>query len=137
MEHWKYSACCSLAVAGMAIAFPIGGGIAWILGIVVNYILILLSGQSATEKPAVLWIGVIIIISAVVLSGRIYNLISKEKMQPSQKGIWLSVSAGLFIAFFYGFVVKSLDPEFVSGGTGWLTPYTGIVFLHLVWFSAP
>ena len=121
----------AIAIAGMAIAFPIGGGIAWILGIVINYILILLSGQSATGRPLVLWIGVVIIISAIVLSGRIYDQISKERKQPSQKGIWLSVSAGLFIAFFYGFVVKSLDPGFVAGGTGSLTPYTGIVFFAL------
>lgn len=121
----------AIAIAGMAIAFPIGGGIAWILGIIINYILILLSGQPATGRPLVLWIGVVIIISAIVLSGRIYDRISKERKQPSKKGIWLSVSAGLFIAFFYGFVVKSLDPEFVSGGTGNLTPYTGIVFFAL------
>ena len=118
----------AIAIAGMAIAFPIGGGIAWILGIVFNYVLILLSGQEATEKPIVLWIGVVIIISAIILSGRIYDRISKEKKQASKKGILLSVFAGLAIAFFYGFVVKSLDPVYVSGGTGNLTPYTGIVF---------
>ncbi len=121
----------AIAVAGMAIAFPIGGGIAWILGIIVNYILIILSGQSGTERPMVLWIGVIIIISAIILSGKIFKRISKDKDQASGKGIWLSIIAGLFIAFFYGFVVKSLDPEFVSGGTGNLTPYTGIVFFAL------
>ncbi len=121
----------AIAVAGMAIAFPIGGGIAWILGIIVNYVLILLSGQSATERPLILWIGVIIIVSAIILSGKIFKGISKEKNQASGKGIWLSIIAGLFIAFFYGFVVKSLDPEFVSGGTGNLTPYTGIVFFAL------
>ncbi len=121
----------AIAIAGMAIAFPIGGGIAWILGIIFNYILILLSGQQAAGRPILLWTGVVIIISAIVLSGRIYKRISKEKKQPSKKGILLSVFAGLVIAFFYGFVVKSLDPEFVSGGTGNLTPFTGIVFFAI------
>ncbi len=121
----------AIAVAGMAIAFPIGGGIAWILGIVVNYILILLSGKVASEKPVMLWVGVAIIISAIFLSGKIYKLISENKKQTSGKGIWLSIIAGLFIAFFYGFVVKSLDPQFVSGGTGKLTPYTGIFFFAI------
>ncbi len=121
----------AIAVAGMAIAFPIGGGIAWIMGIVFNYILIVLSGQQATERPLILWIGVAVIISAIILSGKIFNRISKEKKQPSTKGILLSVIAGLFIAFFYGFVVKSLDPAFVSGGTGNLTPYTGIFFFAI------
>ncbi len=121
----------AISVAGLAIAFPIGGGIAWILGIIINYILILLSGQEASEKPVTLWIGVVIIITAIVLSGKIYDKVAKEKKQASLKGVVLSVMAGLFIAFFYGFVVKSLDPSFVAGGTGKLTPYTGIVFFTL------
>ena len=35
------------------------------------------------------------------------------------------------IAVFYGFVVKSLDNTFVSGGTGTLTPYTALFFFSL------
>jgi glucose uptake protein len=30
--------------------------------------------------------------------------------------------------FFYGLVVKSLDPLYVVGGSGLLTPYTGVFF---------
>jgi glucose uptake protein len=43
----------------------------------------------------------------------------------------LSVMGGLFIAFFYGFVAKSLDGQFVSGGTGNLTPSTAIIFFTM------
>jgi glucose uptake protein len=121
----------AIAVAGMAIAFPIGGGLAWVLGIIINYILIMLSGQVGAGNPMALWLGVFIIIAAIVLSGKIYRLKSRDQKQTSWKGIILSVSAGLFIAFFYGFVVKSLDPAFVSGGTGNLTPYTGIVMFSV------
>ena len=118
----------AISIAGLAIAFPIGGGIAWILGIAINYVLIMLAGKVATENPTTLWIGVAIIIAAIVLSGKIYAKTAKEKKQKSTKGVILSVIAGLFIAFFYGFVVKSLDPSFVTGGTGNLTPYTGMIF---------
>jgi glucose uptake protein len=118
----------AISVAGMSIAFPIGGGIAWILGTVVNYLIIVLSGGIASNKPVALWAGVIIIISAIVLSGIIYNRISKIRRKTSLAGILLSVFAGLLIAFFYGFVVRSLDPAFVSGGGGNLTPYTALVF---------
>ena len=118
----------AISVAGLAIAFPIGGGIAWILGIVINYVLIILSGKTASQNPTTLWIGVAVIIAAIILSGKIYEKTAKEKKEKSTKGVMLSVIAGLFIAFFYGFVVKSLDPSFVSGGTGNLTPYTGMVF---------
>jgi len=118
----------AISIAGLAIAFPIGGGIAWVLGIIINYILIMMTGQVASENPTYLWIGVLIIVSAIILSGKIYEKTAKEKKEKSTKGVMLSVVAGLFIAFFYGFVVKSLDPAFVSGGTGNLTPYTGMVF---------
>ena len=40
----------------------------------------------------------------------------------------LAVVAGLAIMFFYGLVVKSLDMQYVAGGTGTLTPFTGVLF---------
>ena len=45
-----------------------------------------------------------------------------------KKGILLAIMAGIAIMFFYGLVVKSLDPQYVAGGTGTLTPYTGVFF---------
>jgi glucose uptake protein len=118
----------AIAVAGMSVAFPIGGGLAWILGIVLNYINVLMKGGTPTAKPALLWTGVVIIITAIFMSGKSYSNLSKEKKKPSMKGIILSVIAGLFIAFFYPVVVNSLDPAFVSGGKGTLTPYSGVFF---------
>jgi len=121
----------AIAMAGLAIAFPIVGGIAWLLGVIFNYLIIELSGGVASEKPVILWTGVSIVISGIVISGVIYNNISKEKKEKSLKGIIISVFAGLFISFFYGFVVKSIDPLFVSGASGNFTPYTAIVFFTL------
>jgi glucose uptake protein len=119
----------AIATAGISVAFPIGGGIAWIVGIIFNYIVILLDQKVPTEKPLLLWAGVGVIIVAILLNGKAYRRLSREKKKPSLRGILLSVFGGLFIAFYYGFVIKSLDGEFVSGGTGNLTPSTAIVFL--------
>ena len=121
----------AIAVAGMSVAFPIGGGIAWILGIIINYILVVLAGKVPTNKPFVLWAGVVIIVVAIVLSGKAFKRVASVQKKPSAKGIMLSLVAGVFIAFFYGFVVKSLDGQFVSGGTGNLTPFTAIVFFTI------
>ncbi len=118
----------AIAIAGMSVAFPIGGGIAWILGIIINYTLVVLAGQVPSNKPVVLWAGVLIIIVAIILSGKAFKKVAIAQKKPTAKGIGLSVIAGVFIAFFYGFVVKSLDGQFVSGGTGNLTPFTAIVF---------
>jgi glucose uptake protein len=121
----------AIAVAGMSVAFPIGGGIAWILGIVINYIIVAISGNTPSNKPALLWLGVVIIIAAITLSGRAYHQLSRIQNKPSLKGILLSVFGGLFIAFFYGTLVRSLDGRFVAGGTGNLTPFTAIFFFAL------
>jgi len=118
----------AIAVAGMSVAFPIGGGIAWILGIILNYINVVMKGGTPSAKPELLWIGLVIIIAAIFLSGKSYSNLTREKKKPSAKGLVLSVIAGLFIAFFYPVVVNSLDPAFVSGGKGTLTPYTGVFF---------
>lgn len=121
----------AIAIAGMSVAFPIGGGLAWVLGIILNYINVLAKGGNPSNNPVELWIGVAIIVAAIVLSGKSYQNLSKEKKQASLKGIIISVIAGLFIAFFYPVVVNSLDPQFVSGGKGTLTPYTGVFFFAI------
>jgi len=121
----------AISVAGLSVAFPIGGGIAWILGIIINYIVVEMSGNTATGKPGFLWSGVVIIIVAIYLSSVAYNKLAKEQKKPSFKGIILSVIAGLFIAFFYGVLVRSLDGAIVAGGTGKLLPFTSISFFSI------
>lgn len=126
----------AIAIAGMSVAFPIGGGIAWVLGIILNYINVILKGGNPSNNPVELWIGVGIIVAAIFLSGKSYQKLTKGKKQASMKGILISVIAGLFIAFFYPVVVNSLDAQFVSGGKGTLTPYTGVFFFAVgVFFS--
>ena len=52
----------AIAVAGMSVAFPIGGGIAWVLGIILNYINISMKGGNPSNYPVLLWIGIAVII---------------------------------------------------------------------------
>ena len=121
----------AIAVAGMSVGFPIGGGIAWILGIIVNFILVILDKGKPEGNVTLLFGGVIVIIVAIYLSMLSYRRLAKEQKKPSAKGILLSVGAGLLIAFFYGLVVKSLDNSFVTGGTGNLTPFSGVFFFSV------
>jgi glucose uptake protein len=121
----------AISVAGMSVAFPIGGGIAWVLGIILNYINISMKGGIPTDNPAMLWSGVVFIMIAIFLSGKSYKNLSKTKQKTSLKGIMLSVLAGTFIAFFFPMVVNSLDPAFVTSGKGSLTPYSGVFFMAI------
>ena len=120
----------AMAVAGMSVGFPIGGGLAWVLGICVNFVLEL-SADKPQSKTGMLFTGVAFIIAAIYLSMLSYRRLAKEQKKPSAKGILIALAAGVTIAFFYGLVVKSLDPAFVGGGAGTLTPFTG-VFLFAI-----
>jgi glucose uptake protein len=119
----------AIAVAGMSVGFPIGGGLAWIGGIAFNYMLITLSGQLYPGNQTLLWAGVAIIVVAIFVCAAIYrrSLPAGQASTP-RKGILLAVVAGVAIMFFYGLVVKSIDPQYVSGGAGSLSPYTGVFF---------
>jgi len=114
-----------IAVAGMSVAFPIGGGIGWILGIVINYV------ARPAGDPILLFGGSLIIIGAIVLSMIAYRRLARKQEKPSLKGILLSLLAGIAIAFFYNFVAQSLDSEITVEATGKLTSYTAVFFFSL------
>lgn len=122
----------AIAVAGMSVGFPIGGGLAWIGGIVFNYLLIVIAGESYPGNQLLLWIGVLVICVAIFICSKAYSKLSSDgKQGGAAKGIILALIAGIAIMFFYGLVVKSLDAQYVKGGTGSLTPYTGVFFFAL------
>ena len=127
----------AIALAGMSVAFPIGGGIGWIGGIIFNYIIEVGGGSQIAPLPKLmLWSGVVVVFVAIALSMVAYNKKSVQQKKPSAKGIILSVLSGAGFAFFYGFVVKSLDPSFVDGGQGNLGPYSGSFFFTVGAFVA-
>jgi glucose uptake protein len=112
----------AMAVAGMSVGFPIGGGLAWVLGIIVNLIF---SGAQG-NNTSILFIGVALIVAAIYFCMLAYRKLASDKKSSTSKGLLISLAAGIVIAFFYGLVVKSLDPAFVAGGSGNLTPFTGV-----------
>lgn len=121
----------AIAVAGMAIGFPIGGGIAWVIGILFSFFMVIAAGGVNPGNSALLFIGVAAVVVAIVLSMLAYKQITGAVKNSGLKGILLSVIAGLFIAFFYGLTVKSIDPVFVAGGAGKLMPLTASFFFTL------
>jgi glucose uptake protein len=118
----------AMAVAGMSVGFPIGGGLGWIGGIVFNYLLMAFAGKPFVGNEWLLWIGVLVVIIAIFACSAAYRKLTSGKTETPRKGIVLALISGIAIIFFYGLVVKSLDPAYVKGGTGTLTPYTGVFF---------
>lgn len=119
------------STAGMSVGFPIGGGLGWIGGVIFNYVLLLIAGKAYPGSQTLLWIGLVFGIAAILLCAFAYKRLANSQKKTPLKGILLAVGAGLGFMFFYGLVVKSISPEYVSGGTGTLTPYSGVFFFAL------
>ena len=113
----------STSLAGLAVAFPLGCGLALVLGVVNNYL------EQAKGNPMLLALGVLLVVLAVVCNGVAAGRVSKggEKNKDSKKGIILAVVAGVLMSTFYRFVVKGMDIDnFEQPAAGMLTPYSAI-----------
>ena len=115
----------AISIAGMSVAFPIGGGIGWTLGILINYI------GKPEGSPAFLFGGTAFIILAIIMSMQSYKKLATKQKRPTLKGILLSVSAGLCIAFFYRFVASSMATDFSPAEAGKISSYTAVVFFSI------
>ena len=115
----------AIAIAGMSVAFPVGIGIALVLGVVVNYI------DTPQGNAVYLFSGVALIALAIVLNARAYKKMSSVSASPSTRGLTISVVAGLLMSFFYRFVAKSMFADFTIPEPGKLSPYTAMVLFAL------
>jgi glucose uptake protein len=112
----------AISIAGMSVAFPVGIGIALVLGVVVNYM------DNPQGNALLLFTGVALIAVAILLNAKAYKALSFGKNTPSSKGLILSIVAGLLMGFFYRFVARSMFPDFNTPEAGKLSPYTALVF---------
>ena len=108
----------AIDIAGMAIAFPIGIGIALVSGVIVNYVAV------PVGNATLLFIGVGLVTGAIIVDALAYKRISTGSA--TKKGIILSVSAGILMGFFYRFVAASMSPDYANIAKGFLTPYTAV-----------
>ncbi len=115
----------AMAIAGMAVAFPVGVGIALALGVIINYVF------APKGDPVLLFIGVGFIVAAIIIDALAYKKHSAAMRRVSRKGILLSVSAGVLMALFYRFVASSMAADFVSPEPGKLTPYSAVFFFAI------
>ena len=113
----------STSLAGMAVAFPLGCGLALVLGVINNYL------EQAKGNPMLLALGVLFIVVAIICNGMAAGRVAKQAAgnNNSRKGIILAIVAGLLMSTFYRFVVKGMDIDnFEQPAAGMLTPYSAI-----------
>lgn len=112
----------AIAIAGMSVAFPVGIGIALILGVIINYM------GAPQGNPFLLFTGVFLVAVAIILDALAYRKHSNSTKRITSKGIGISIVAGILMSFFYRFVADSMAIDFVNPEVGKLTPYTAVFF---------
>lgn len=108
-----------IAMAGLAIAFPIAIGIAVVEGVVLSYLL------QPKGNPLFLAVGVALACAAIVLDAMAYKRLEQNASSVSRKAVVVNVISGLLMGAFAPFVTKSLTTEHA------LTPYSVAVFFSL------
>jgi len=116
----------AIAIAGMSVAFPVGIGLALVLGVIINYM------GSQKGDPLFLFLGVGLITIAIIINAVAYKKAAAGNQKVTSKGILISILAGLLMSFFYRFVAASMDLDnFESPAAGRMTPYTAVVIFSL------
>lgn len=116
----------AIALVGMSVAFPVGIGLALVLGVIINYL------GSQKGDPLFLFLGVGLVTAAILINAMAYKKASTGKQAVSTKGIVVSILAGVLMSFFYRFVAKSMDLDnFIEPAVGKMTPYTAFVIFSL------
>ena len=90
----------AIDIAGLAVAFPVGVGLALVLGVVTTY---MAKPEGDVPKLAV---GVACVMIAIILDAIAYARLAKGTQKAPVKGIVTSVAAGLLMGFFYSFVAR-------------------------------
>jgi glucose uptake protein len=96
----------AIDVAGMAVAFPVGIGLALIVGAISNYLV------RPVGNPLLLFGGVALVMVAIVLDAAAYRAregkTGKAAKTTTTRGIVLSLVSGVLMGCFYPFVARAM-----------------------------
>ena len=106
----------AIDIAGLAVAFPVGIGIALVVGAVGSYIL------APGGNPWMLFGGITLVVAAITFDAAAYRLREQRHAALSRRGLVLSLISGLLMGCFYPFVSESMSG---AGGAG---PYAASLF---------
>jgi glucose uptake protein len=110
----------AIEVAGMAVAFPVGIGLALLIGVIVNYL------AAPVGNGVLLGIGVLLITLAIVLDAVAYRRLSAGAAGVTKRGLLLSVVSGIFMGMFYRFVAAAMYADPAHADSGKLGPYAAV-----------
>jgi len=108
----------AIDIAGLAVAFPIGIGLALVVGVLLNY------AVSPKGNP-LLFGGVALVVLAIIVDALAYRRREIERRSISVRGIWISVACGVLMGIFYPLVTEAVTGENSLG------PYSVAFFFAL------
>jgi glucose uptake protein len=85
----------AIDIAGLAVAFPIGIGLALVVGVLLNYFI------SPQGNPLLLFGGVLLVVLAIVVDAMAYHRRETTRKTPSALGIQISLACGVLMGIFY------------------------------------
>lgn len=94
----------AIAIAGLAVAFPIGIGLALVVGVIFNYAI------TPRGNPILLFGGVALVCVAIILAAQAYRH-HLAAQASSRRGIVLSLLSGIGMGLFYPLVAKAISGE--------------------------
>ena len=112
----------AIDVAGLAVAFPVGIGLALVIGAISNYVI------KPEGNPLLLFGGVALVTWAIVLDAAAYRAREGTAKAATMRGIVLSLAAGVLMGCFYPFVARALNGEPGSPAPG---PYAVTLFFMI------
>src|SRR6266478_8630676 len=110
----------AIDIAGMSVAFPVGIGLALVLGVFVNYL------EHPAGNAVLLFGGVLLVVLAIILDAVAYRKLPGGSAGVSTKGLVLSLACGVTMGFFYRFVAAAMYPDFAAPQPGKLGPYAAV-----------
>jgi glucose uptake protein len=99
----------AIEIAGMAVAFPVGIGLALVIGAVSSYAI------SPSGNPWMLFGGIALVLAAIGFDAMAYRLREKQRQALSRRGVALSLASGVLMGTFYPFVAKSMEGATAPG----------------------
>jgi glucose uptake protein len=109
----------AIDIAGLAVAFPVGIGLALVVGVLLNYTL------APQGNPALLFGGVVLVLIAIVIDAMAYRRREQKTQTVSGRGIQISIACGILMGLFYPLVTKAIT------GAASLGPYTVAFFFAI------
>jgi glucose uptake protein len=116
----------AIDASGMSVAFPIGIGLALVIGTVASYV------QAPKGNPALIACGVLLILLAMLFSTISYRRMRRNAAK-GIRGPLFAVIAGCLMGSFYPQLSLSISPNFNTGfiSPGTLTPYAALLIFSL------